>query len=303
MLSASEVVCFKGAFLLAPMPMKQITFRSIVILLATACTTGGRVATPSSPSVPEPIIQPTDHGPWAFSYRSDTLHYQISRSAAIESEGDSAVHREISTNNSHEIVSLFVAGDTVRYTAVVDSFSTANQGAIGPVQPVTLPVQVSGVVDSLGLNVDSTATDEQCNAVQSSLESDIRNLLISLPAQLSPGTSWRDSTVTATCVGSVPAKAIIIRRFLVVGASSYANESAIAIQRTDTISGLGVGRQHQHQLNIEISGTGSATYYISTERNRLVYLATSQDLSFVVRSSSRADHLRESAKEQFILVP
>ena len=284
--------------------MKQAAFRSIVISLATACATGGRVVTPAgSPAVPEPVIRPADRGPWAFSYRSDTLHYQVSRSAAIESEGDSLVHREVSTNNSHEILSLVVAGDTVRYTAVVDSFSTANQGIIGPVQPVTLPVQVSGVVDSLGLNMDSTATDEQCNPVQSSLESDVRNLLISFPPQLSPGNAWRDSTVTTACLGSLPAKAIIIRRFIVVGASSYLNEPTTAIQRMDSISALGAGRQHQHQLNIEISGTGSATYYISTGRNRLVHLATSQDLSFVVKSSSRAEHLRESAKEEFTLLP
>ena len=283
--------------------MKQAVFRSIVILLMTACATGGRVTTPGSPSVPEPIRQQTDRGPWTFSYRSDTLHYQVSRSGSIESQGDSVVRREISTNSTHEVVSLVVAGDTLRFTAAVDSFSTASQRLIGPVQPVSLPVQVSGVVDSLGLNMDSTATDEQCNPVQSSLESDVRSLLISFPPQLSPGSSWRDSTVTATCLGSVSAKAIIIRRFVVVGVASYADEPVISIQRTDSISAVGTGRQHQHQLNIEISGTGNATYYVSTGRNRLVHLATSEDLSFVVKSASRTDRLLESVKEEFTLLP
>lgn len=275
----------------------------MAILLATACATGGPVTTAGGPSIPQPIIQPADRGPWNFSYRSDTLRYQVNRSAAIESQVDSGVHREISTNNTHEILSLVVLGDTVRYTAAVDSFSTANQGLVGSVQPVSLPVEISGFIDSLGLNTDSTATDEHCNPVQSSLESDIRNLLISLPPQLSPGTSWRDSTLAITCLGSVPARATIIRRFLVVGATSYANESAIAIQRTDSISAEGEGRQHQHQLTIAISGTGSATYYISTTRSRLVHLATSEDLSFIVKSASRTDHLHESVKEEFTLLP
>lgn len=284
--------------------MKQGTFRSIVILLAAACATASPPITPNGPPVSlPPTNHPLDHGPWTFSYRSDTLRYQVSRSATIESQGDSAVHREMSTNGTHEIVSLAVTGDTVRYTAVVDSFSTASQGLVGPVQPVSLPIEVSGTVDSLGLNMDSTATEDQCSPVRSSLESDVRNLLISLPVQLSPGSSWRDSSVTASCLGSVPAKAIIIRRFVVVGATIYANESAVTIQRTDSISGQGQGRQQQHQLSVEISGTGSATYYISAGRNRLVHLATSEDLSFIVRSVSRTDRLRESVKEEFNLLP
>lgn len=283
--------------------MTQAVFRSILILLATACAAGGRVTTASSPPLPEPIIQPTNRGPWTFSYRSDTLRYQVNRTATIEGQGDSTPHREISTNTTHEILSLVVLGDTVRYTAVVDSFSTASQGLIGTIQPATSPVRVSGIVDSLGLNMDSTATDEQCNPVQSSLESDVRNLLISLPPQLSSSASWRDSTITTACLGSVPAKAIIIRRFIVVGATSYGDESVVAVERTDTISAQGEGRQLQHQLHIEINGTGSATYYISTEQNRLVHLATSEDLFFVVRSASRTDRLRESAKEEFALLP
>jgi len=283
--------------------MKQFTARLIVISLVISCTTGGSSVSPRSPAVPAPISQPTDRGPWTLSYRSDTLRYQVIRSASIESQRDSAVHREISTNNTHEIVSLAVAGDSVRYTAVVDSFSTATQGLVGPVQPVNLPIEVSGTVDSLGLNIDSTATDEQCNPLRSSLESDVRNLLISLPLQLSPGTSWRDSSVTATCLGSIPAKAIIIRHFVVTGATTYTNESTVTIQRTDSISAQGEGRQQQHQLKIEISGTGSATYYISVGKGHVVHLATSEDLSFVVKSASRTDHLRESVKEEFSLLP
>lgn len=283
--------------------MQKVVFRSIVILLVTACATSRPIITPSGPSVPEPTIQATDRGPWTFSYRSDTLRYQVNRSAAIESQTDSGVHREISTNSSHELVTLVAFGDTVRYTAAVDSFSTANQGLVGPAQPVSLPVEVSGFFDSLGLNMDSTATDEQCNPVQSSLEGDVRNLLISFPPQLSSGASWRDSTLAITCIGPVPIRATVIRRFIVVGATSFAGESAIAIQRTDSITAQGEGRQHQHQLTIEINGTGNATYHISTSRSRLVHLTTSQDLSFVVKSASRTDHLRESVKEEFGLLP
>src|SRR4051812_33099191 len=154
--------------------------RLTLILLATVACAGSRPSrpVPPSPSPTQPSAQVSDNGPWTFGYRSDTVRLQINRSAAIESQTDSGTHREISTNNSHEILALAVNADTVRYTATVDIFSTASQGLISSSPPVTLPVQISGAIDSVTVVADSSAV-EPCDAVQSSLETDVRNVLIS----------------------------------------------------------------------------------------------------------------------------
>ncbi|HET9634970.1 MAG TPA: hypothetical protein VFP26_03495 [Gemmatimonadaceae bacterium] len=222
---------------------------------------------------------------------------QITRSAAIESATDSGTHREISTNNTHEVLALAIAADTVRYTATVDSFFTASQGLIGSTEPVSLPVQVSGLLDSLNVSIDSTV--QSCDPVRSNLETDVRNLLIPFPAQLTVGATWRDSVARVACYGTIPVRATVVRRFSVVGRTSFNGQSTLTVQRADSVTAHGEGRQQQHQLVVDVNGTGTATYYLIPELGRLMHLTTSQDLDFAIRASGRTSRFRESVKEEF----
>jgi hypothetical protein len=251
---------------------------------------------------PQPSLRVSDNGPWAFAYVSDTFRLRISRTAAIESQTDSGTHREISTNNSHEVLVLSVNAGTIRYTALVDSFSTASQGLIGNAQPPSLPVEVSGVVDSITTGGDSTISPT-CNPVQSNLEADVRNVLISFPRTLAPGLTWRDSILSIGCYGTIPLRVTVIRRFSVVGKTSFNGQAAVGVQRLDSITAQGAGRQQQHQLVIEARGSGAATYTLSPGAGRLLHLATNQDLEFTIRASGRTNRFRETAKEEFNLVP
>ena len=274
--------------------------RSILILLATASCTSTRLPGPISPSPapPHPAVRVSDTGPWTFSYVSDTIGLQISRTAAVESQTDSGPHREISTNNTYEVIAITVNADTIRYTVRVDSSSTASQGLIGNAPPANLPVQISGVIDSVAAAVDSAITPT-CDPIQSNLETDIRNVLISFPRPLAPGLTWRDSTIRIGCYGTVPLRATVIRRFLVVGKTSFDGLPAIAVQRVDSITAQGAGRQQQHQLVIETRGTGAATYMLNPEVGRLLHLTMSQDLDFSIRASGRISRFHETGKQEF----
>jgi hypothetical protein len=200
------------------------------------------------------------------------------------------------------VLVLSVNADTVRYTAMVDSFSTASQGLIGNTQPASLPVQISGVIDSITAGADSTIAPT-CDPVQANLETDVRNVLVSFPRMLVLGLTWRDSILRVGCYGTIPLRVTVVRHFSVVGKTSFNGQVAVRVQRADNITAQGAGRQQLHQLVIETIGSGAATYMLSPEEGRLLHLTTTQDLEFTVRASGRTNRFRETAKEEFNPVP
>src|SRR5204863_7992931 len=133
----------------------------------------------------------------------------------IERQSDSGPRREISSNSTHELLVLAAVMDTLHFTAVVDTFSTATQGLIGPVQPVQLPISISGfsIGDSLVFAPDTLSNG--CTPVRSALVADVHNLLPNLPNKLSTGLSWRDSTEIKGCQGMIPTIAQTVRTYVV----------------------------------------------------------------------------------------
>jgi hypothetical protein len=280
---------------------RRKSYRYFLIFITSACTTSTvhqRPVQPAPlPSSPNPVPSPT--GPWTLNRESGTVSYEISRSAAIESQSDSNPHREISTNTTHELVTLELAGDTMRFTAKIDTSSTVTQGTIGPVQSVQLPVQLSGLVigDSLIISEDSVV--EKCSPVSSALSADLHNLLVGFPIQFSQGSSWRDSIELSTCQGMIPTTVHISRSYVVSGETMYQGFPVVAVQRRDSIHAHGEGAQQQHRVILDVSGTGNATYYLNPQNGLVLYLSTAQDLYLAITTSGKIHRFKQSSKQDF----
>lgn len=220
----------------------------------------------------------------------------------IESQSDSGSHREFSSNTTHELLTLQLAGDTIYFTALVDTFSTTTQGAIGAVQTVQLPVQLSGLLigDSLKLPTDSLASD--CSPVSSVLTSDLHNLLVHFPTWLSTGATWTDSAELKGCQGMVRTTSHIIRSFFVSGQREYQGYPVLAVQRRDTIQAQGEGTQQQHRVELEANGTGNATYYLSPKDGQVIALTIEQELNLTITASGKHNRFRQSSKQEFSFV-
>src|SRR3981189_2786526 len=158
--------------------------------LACSGVQTSRPGTPSPLPASQPVMPPATPttGLTSFKYAPGTVRYRISRSAAIESLGpDLPAHREISTNITHELLTLEPVDRVTNFTALIDTSATTTQGLIGSVQSVQLPVQISGSFSDTALTVSTDATGGKCNAVSSMLLTDLHNLLIVFPKQLSTG--------------------------------------------------------------------------------------------------------------------
>jgi hypothetical protein len=281
----------------------------IVVWFSVACA-GARTSQPAAPlptptspaEIPAPTV-PTA-GSWSFKHSPGAVTYQISRSAAIETRDlDLPVHREISTNTTHELLTFEPADQAVNFTAVVDTFTTTTQGLIGPVQPVQLPIQLSGSFLDNTLTIRPDSTNGTCSPITSALVTDLHNLLVTFPAQLSSGVAWKDSTDVKGCQAGVPTSTHTVRSYTVSGEGSYEGRPVLLIQRVDTTHAQGEGGLQQHRISIDASGTGNAVYYLDTVAGRILRLTVDQILNLKVTASGRDQHFRQDSKQDFRASP
>ena len=277
---------------------------TLLLYVMIGCASA-RTSPPGAPvELPAPpTVNPSPTSSWAFNYAPGALRYQVSRSAAIESQSDSDPSREISTNATRELITLTQAGDSgIGFIAVIDTFSSTTQGRIGAVQPIRLPMQVAGIFSDSGLSITSNS-DNKCNPVESAIASDLHNLLTRFPARLSQGLAWQDSVITTGCQAAIPTTSRTLRSYAVSGEAGYEGRVVLIIQRTDSIQAQGEGAQQQHPLRLDAHGTGSAIYYLDTKDGRVVRLTAGQELILTITVSGKAHQFRQSSKQDFRLSP
>jgi hypothetical protein len=135
------------------------------------------------------------------------------------------------------------------------------------------------------------------------LATDLHNLLIAFPEQLSTGVSWKDSADVRGCQAGVPTSAHISRSYVVSGAGSYEGRPVLVILRTDTTRAKGEGGLQQHRVSIEATGTGTGLYYLDTGTGRVVRLTLDQILDLGITASARRSQFRQNSKQEFQIVP
>lgn len=275
-------------------------FLSCFLVACTAATVSPPGQPIPSPSPPAPVPIASSSGPWTFNYSAGSVAYGISRSATIESQSDSSPHRELSTNATHESLVLILAGDTIHFTAVIDTFAITAQSTMGVVPQLQLPVELSGSFanDSLTIASDSTS---KCNPVNSVLATDLRNLLVPFPTQLVLGNSWRDSVESNGCQGNIPTTARTTRWYTVAGETTYLGSPVVVVLRSDTIQAHGDGAQQQHRVILDASGSGNAVYYLNSKDGQILHLATSEELNLTITTSGKINRFRQSSKQDFNL--
>jgi hypothetical protein len=272
------------------------------LLFVVACA-GSRGSSPQ-PSAPEPERPaPTPSGPvaesWAFDYQPGITSYRVTRSATIENQSDSTRAREITTNLTHETLTLERVGDTIQFAVVADTFTTTTQNLVGPAQAGGLPIRVSGLLlrDTLQLVSDTLAG--QCSPSQSAIRSDVHNLLLPFPVKLERGMAWKDSVELAGCQAMVTTVAHTRRSFLVSGEKIYEGMPVIIVERNDTIQAHGEGAQQQHRLVLDVSGSGNVLYYLSPSSGRIVHAIVGQELNLAIAASGKVHNFRQSLKQEY----
>lgn len=271
-----------------------------MLLLATvACAT--TAPRPGERPVPVPrdadIVQSSSRGPWTFRYASGARTYHVTRNAILEAR-DSIPRRETLRNFTHETLILEPAETQLNVRARIDSFTV--EGSMSPAGVPVLPIQITGYLDSTSL-ILSRGDSAACSPVESVLNADLQNLLIRFPAQLLPGTTWRDSVEIAGCQLTIPTIARVRRSYTIQGEIIIEGQPVVVIARSDSVEAAGEGAQGQHRVLLEGKGTGQASYYLDIASGDVIKLSTTQTLLINITTSGRAHPISQTTTQEFLL--
>lgn len=254
------------------------------------------------PEMPRPVAVPvpvSSPGPWAFAPAAGTRAYRIWRTASIEGVADSVPRREVVSNFTRQILTLERIGAELGFKAVIDTFTPATQGVIGPAQAVELPIQLIGKADAGGVHIESPPSGS-CDATRAIAATDLYNLLAPFPPELAKGAVWRDSVIVSGCQAGIPTTATTTRTFTVSGEVNHAGRSLLLVRRADSVNARGEGAYGQHRMTVEGAGSGSAFYYLDTTSGEVFQLTTNQRSRITVTTSGRRHSFTQTTSQDFV---
>lgn len=194
------------------------------------------------------------------------------------------------------------------YTYDVDETGEAmlvpDTSAWRPLAPVAgrVTVQVSGG-DSV------TVTEPRIPPIGTPCDSTPRlavqavGIIPHVPASLTAGGSWRDSTTVTACRGPVLATVVTRSVYTVIGDTIAGGPgSPVLLQRVDSISARGEGAEGQHRILLTASGTGTSDIVLDPAMGVVSSVSGTQVMRVEVTTSGRTSTLVQRVQRRATLV-
>jgi hypothetical protein len=271
---------------------------------ALACTSRARPAAPAPRPAPSPVSRPAEPTSWSPRYTTGTWRYELRTDAVVALTADTAAQRVPVHSVAHYTITLQPAGGQLALSGAVDSVAVVAEGrAATPQTGQPSRPRFTGAVSPRGaLSSLQTTPAGSCQGGIDPAVANAGDLIVSLPATLSTGTSWRDTATVVTCRGEVPLTATIVREYRVVGPATWHEAPALRIERRTMTSLQGTGRQGVQTISVSGSGSSTATLYV--DRTAAVLLgASGESHSTLTVTTPRANvPLRQDAREQITLL-
>lgn len=279
-------------------------------LFAAAIVITGCRPTRVPSTVPQPVTTSTANdtlsksiGSWILTpTRQQHTYHSITQTTVRERIDPTGNQKSIERTTAFTIsfnqleTSLNISGhiDTVR-------FSPQNQLEAND-HLLTLPLSFEGELGPVALAITAGSpqrADGSCSAFISSILSDLHAVVAIYPMHLTPGLTWRDSTLVSTCTtGGVPTTRKTIQSFRVMGERAFNTTRALLIQRVDSTHITGDGTEGNHQVHLEGFGTTTANIYISTIAAVTLGVDLFEKTEIAITNSGKTRHFTQEVTQK-----
>ncbi|MDF1505066.1 hypothetical protein PYV61_19100, partial [Roseisolibacter sp. H3M3-2] len=225
---------------------------------------------PAAPPAPAPTAAPpaaVETGPWRFAWTTEARQFRVRTEADVARAGE---RERVETTGLVTVAVLPVQGGSPRgVSARVDSLlvraseRVAGRASPGPAAPATM----RGTISARGaVRLESEAAAAGCaspgGAAALTALGLAREVMPRVPATLTAGLRWRDTTSVAGCAGPLPVTVQTVVAYEVEGAE----RGAVRVRRrtTSTLRGQGFAGGQA----VRVAGTGSADAVLVLDAGR-----------------------------------
>jgi len=258
-----------------------------------------------STTVPSPVLQPvattnnndtstTSITSWVLTPNREPHTYHSISQTIVHELSNSTTHQNTTEISTTFTISIDQTHAPSIISGHIDTINFHPQNQPSPDNKVKLPLLFEGELSSTALTIstkNSQATDNICSPFISSILGNLRAVSTVFPSHLTPGFTWKDSTVVTTCITTgLPTTRKTIHQFKVVGERGLNTTRAIFLQRLDSTYVSGDGIQDNHQIHLEGVGTGTANIYINPITAVTLKVELLDKLEITVTNSGRTRH-------------
>lgn len=269
--------------------VRSASSAALVLAGVLACVPPRPAPVPGTPSAPDVTTPRRSADRWSLEREAGVARYEIRSSATIALAGDTLPADSLVTTM---IVSLALAdsADVLAVTGTIDSIGIERgsrviagdtmpvlpvglravldrQGGVLALSPPSLPDDSSSVVAVADSTVVDSAGASACGTTLDPLVAMTRDLFVRLPARLTTGMAWQDTTQTTSCRGRIPITTTTISSYTVRGEGPG---ERIAIDRQVDVTVAGNGVQHGRSAAVQGSGSGTGVLLIDPATAALV---------------------------------
>ncbi|HZK79159.1 MAG TPA: hypothetical protein VFC35_09630 [Gemmatimonadaceae bacterium] len=222
-------------------------------------------------------------------------------SSIHQSDGSDARDDSLIVTSTYSI-SIQRSADTISITGSINDFRIDVHGrllSVDSIQP-KLPLSFTGKITTTRIRLQTTdkvQSQTLCDDISQTPLGIVQRNVFTIPIEVTNEQSWRDSTTSAICNGSLPISVTTLRSYQLIGTAQLDGVSVLVIDQKERALSSGEGSQGQHRIFIQTLGNTTRRLYADKTSGLLIASKAESKVELSIQSSGRVQHFIQTSTE------
>lgn len=226
----------------------------------------------------------------------------ILASSIHQSDGSGARDDSLIVTSTYSVSIQRNSADTISITGSISDFRIDVHGRLlssDSIQP-KLPLLFTGKITTTKIRlqtIDKVQPQTLCDDISQTPLSIVQRNIFTIPIEVTNEQSWRDSTTSVICNGSLPTSITTLRSYQLIGTAQLDGVSVLVVDQKEKALSTGEGSQGQHRIFIQTLANTTRRLYADKTSGLLIASKAESKVELSVQSSGRTQHFIQTSTE------